>query len=169
MSFPLSEPVNVAGQELRRVGVLIYNFDPTLAPPGKTVMKVMLSAEFDHWKRLRERPDRYKSEKDRVADQIIAMLDKRFPGLADRVEMRDVATPITFHRYTGNWRGFYEGWLPTRGNLRMSKTLPGLDCFYMAGQWVEPGGGVPNYAISGRSVIRMICDRENVSFVPTVP
>ena len=27
--------------------------------------------------------------------------------------------------------------------MRMSKTLPGLANFYMAGQWVESGGGTP--------------------------
>jgi len=170
ITFPLSEPVNVAGVELRRLGVLIYNFDPTLAPPGKTVVKVMLSSEYDYWKRLHERPDRYKSEKERAADRIVTVLDRRFPGLADRVEMRDVATPITFHRYTGNWKGSHEGWLLTQegASLQMSKTLPGLDNFYMAGQWVEPGGGVPTSAISGRSVIQMICDRENAPFLATV-
>lgn len=58
--------------------------------------------------------------------------------------MWDMATPVTFHRHTGNWRGSYEGWLPTPEviNLRMSKTLPGLDNFYMAGQLVEPDVGV---------------------------
>lgn len=170
ITFPLSEPVKVVGMELRRLGVMIYNFDPTLAPPGKTVMKVMLYTDFDYWKGLHERPDLYRSEKERAADQIVAVLDKRFPGLSDRVEMRDVATPITFHRYTGNWKGSYEGWLPTQEStsLQMSKTLPGLDNFYMAGQWVEPGGGVPTSAISGRSVIQMICYREKIPFLATI-
>jgi len=42
----------------------------------------------------------------------------------------------------------------------MSKTLPGLENFYMAGQWVEPGGGVPTAAMSGRNVIRQICKQD---------
>jgi len=40
---------------------------------------------------------------------------------------------------------------------------------YMAGQWVEPGGGVPTAAMSGRNVIRTICQRDGKSFVTTVP
>ena len=74
--------------------------------------------------------------------------------------MRDVATPVTWERYTGNWQGSMEGWLMTRKTFppfRMSKTLPGLKSFYMAGQWVEPGGGVPTAAMSGRNVIQIIC------------
>jgi len=171
ITFPLSEPIEVVGMELRRLGVMIYNFDPTLSPPGKTVVNVMLYTDYDYWKGLHERPDRYKSEKERATDQIVAVLDKRFPGMADRVEMRDVATPITFHRYTGNWKGSYEGWLPTQesAGLKMSKTLPGLDNFYMAGQWVEPSGGVPTSAISGRRAIQMICDREKMPFLAITP
>jgi len=44
--------------------------------------------------------------------------------------------------------------LPPSG---MSKILPGLQDFYMIGQWVEPGGGVPAVALSGRNVIQIIC------------
>ena len=46
----------------------------------------------------------------------------------------------------------------------MRKTLPGLDNFYMAGQWVEPGGGLPAVAMSGRNVIQIICKKEKKKF-----
>ncbi len=61
---------------------------------------------------------------------------------------------MTFERYTGNWQGTFLGWLITTKTLRMrmSKTLPGLKNFYMAGQWVEPGGSVPTATMSGRNV-----------------
>jgi phytoene dehydrogenase-like protein len=51
----------------------------------------------------------------------------------------------------------------------MSKTLPGLASFYMVGQWVEPGGGVPTAALSGRNVVQIICKRERRPFVTTTP
>ena len=41
--------------------------------------------------------------------------------------------------------------------LGVSKTLPGLRNFYMAGQWTEPGGMVPVVAMSGRNAIQMLC------------
>jgi phytoene dehydrogenase-like protein len=83
----------------------------------------------------------------------------------------DVATPMTYENYTGNWQGSMEGWLITTKTMtmRMSKTLPGLQNFYMAGQWVEPGGGVPTAAMSGRNVIRNICQRDKRPFVTRVP
>ncbi len=53
--------------------------------------------------------------------------------------------------------------------LNMKKTLPGLDGFYMAGQWVQPGGGLPSGAMTGRYVIQMVCKRDGKRFVTMVP
>lgn len=170
--YLLDEPVVIAGQQRRYLPVEIYNFDPTLAPPGKTVVKVMLASDYAYWKDLKQDPDRYRAEKEKIADQVIALLNRRYPGLADQVEMRDVATPLTWERYTGNWRGSFEGWLITRQTFppfHMSKTLPGLKDFYMAGQWVEPGGGVPTAAMSGRNVIQILCKHDHRTFTTQTP
>jgi len=171
ISFPIDKPVTIAGQEHKRLGVQIYNFDPTLAPKDKTVLKVQFNTDYDYWNKLRQEPERYNVEKEQVAEQVITALDQRFPGLAAKVEIHDVATPVTWERYTGNWRGSYEGWLPTIQSMRvrMSKTLPGLDNFYMAGQWVEPGGGLPTAAMSGRNVTQIICKKDKKPFVTTMP
>ena len=64
------------------------------------------------------------------------------------MEFVDEATPLSYERYTGNWQGATSGFLLTKETLPMMiqgvpKTLPGLRDFYMAGQWVEPGGSVP--------------------------
>ena len=37
---------------------------------------------------------------------------------------------------------------PQTYGAHMANTLPGLANFYMAGQWFEPGGGVPTAALS---------------------
>lgn len=73
--------------------------------------------------------------------------------------MCDVATPITWERYTGNWLITTETF-----GMTMSKTLPGLKDFYMCGQWVEPGGGVPSAALSARNLIQVICKHDEKSF-----
>jgi phytoene dehydrogenase-like protein len=171
VSYPLDEPVSIAGRELKRLSVHIYSFDPSLAPAGKTVLRVKLDSDYDYWKQLREDPERYKAEKEHIADNVIALLDRRYPGLVAQVEMRDVATPMTFERYTGNWQGSYMGWRATTQtfNMRMSKTLPGLKDFYMAGQWVEPGGGTPVAVMSGRNVTQIICKQDKRKFVTSIP
>jgi len=170
-TFPLEKPITVAGKEHQRLGVLSFSFDPNLAPEGKTVLKVQFDTDYDYWEKLYREPERYKAEKARIADLVVAALDKRFPGLAKQIEMRDVATPMTWVRYTGNWRGSYEGWMFGAESFTgsMKKTLPGLDSFYMAGQWVNPGGGMPTAAMSGRNTLQLICHRDGQKFVATKP
>jgi len=169
--FSPDQPVTIAGKEHETVCVLICNFDPSLAPEGRTLLKVQFSTDYDYWEALNRQPDLYRAEKEQIADTVVSLLDKRFPGLARQVEMRDVATPMTWVRYTGNWRGSYEGWLPDAEMLmkKMSKTLPGLKNFYMAGQWVEPGGGMPTAALSGRNVIQIICKKDEKRFTTSKP
>ena len=171
ISFPLDAPVTIDGQKFKRLTVQIYNFDSTLAPAGKTVVRVEFFSDFERWRKLKQEPERYKLAKEQIADEVIAILDKRFPGLASQVEMCDVATPMTYHRNTRNWQSSYQGWLITTKTMgmRMSKNLPGLENFYMAGQWVEVGGGLPAVAISGRNVAQIICKKDKRQFVATTP
>jgi phytoene dehydrogenase-like protein len=171
LTFPLEKPVTIAGKERKILSVLIYNFDPTLAPEGKTVVIVQFNTNYEYWEKLYKELERYKAEKEQIADLVVDLLDKRFPGLAGQVEMRDVATPMTWVRYTGNWKGSYEGWMITTKTflMQMGKTLPGLDNFYMAGQWVNPGGGMPTAAMSGRHTIQIICKKDKKRFVTTTP
>jgi phytoene desaturase len=82
------------------------------------------------------------------------------------VEVTDVVTPYTFWRYTLNWKGSWEGWLITPQAVRtaIERTLPGLERFYMAGQWVMPGGGVPPVLYSGSHAVQLLCRDDGQGF-----
>jgi phytoene dehydrogenase-like protein len=170
--YTLDEPIPIGNGSCNRICVNFYSYDPTFSPPGKTALTVLIYADYDYWQKLRvEDRSQYRQEKKKAADGVIAYLDKRFPGLAGQVEMCDVATPATWVRYTGNWRGAWEGWLPT-GKLfmtRMSKELPGLTNFYMVGQWVEPGGGLAVVTASGRNAVQIVCKRDGREFTTSLP
>lgn len=167
-SMPLARPFIVDNKtRASRIGVNVYNFDPTLAADGKTVVTILVPSVYEFWENLRvNNPHRYGVEKDRLAREVIGILDNRFPGFASWVETFDVATPATWARYTGNWQASFEGWLPTPRMLstKFPKTLPGLNNFYMAGQWVQPGGGLPPAALSGRHVTQLICAQDKKPF-----
>jgi phytoene dehydrogenase-like protein len=95
-----------------------------------------------------------------------------YPGIRADIEVVDEATPLSYERYTGNWQGSSCGWLLTKQTMPMMirgvrKTLPGLRNFYLAGQWVEPGGSLPLSAMSGRNAIQMICHQDGRPFVAT--
>jgi phytoene dehydrogenase-like protein len=174
VSFPVPTPLPIAGEVRERLTVTHYAFDPTMAPAGKTSLAVLLETDYDRWEALAWDPEAYAAEKGRVAEAVQAVLSRRFERLLDRIEQVDVATPMTWVRHTSNWRGSYEGWLPTRPAMAQSmlggvrKTLPGLDGFYMVGQWVVPGGGLPGVAPAARSLIQRLCKQDRRPFVTTV-
>ena len=173
ISYPLSQPVEIADAVQKRLWVHIYNQDPTLAPAGKTSVEVILPSSYEYWKELAKDQSAYKGKKDQVARIIVELLEQRFPGISSQVEMVDVATPLTFERYTGNWKGNFEGWLITPANAStlmrpMSQTLPGLQNFYMCGQWVQPGGGLPSGVMSGERLVKSLCKQDGRRFRTTI-
>jgi phytoene dehydrogenase-like protein len=56
--------------------------------------------------------------------------------------------------------------MPDRGGVfgQVAKTLGDLRGFYMAGQWVEPGGGVPTAILSGRQAAQLACAERGLAF-----
>jgi phytoene dehydrogenase-like protein len=169
--LPLRKPIVIAGEERTQMTVKHYGYDPTMAPPGKSAVTLIFPSNHAYWQSLSAEPERYEAEKKDIAIKVIDQLEDRFPGIGDQVEVVDVATPLTYERYTGNWQGSMEGWLPTAETMgltaagkSMDKTLPGLERFYMVGQWVEPGGGLPPAATSSRNVIRALCNQDDKTF-----
>jgi phytoene dehydrogenase-like protein len=170
--FKLHEPLKLENGKLQvdRLGLRLYSFDPTFAPVGKTAAIVLIETTNDSYWTMLERRDKtaYNAEKKAAAGAVVAALDCFVPGLKESVETVDVATPATFIRYTNNWHGSYEGWLPSAASLMSSlpKTLDGLEGFYMVGQWVSPGGGLPPCGFEARKLARTLCKKEGQAFNP---
>jgi phytoene dehydrogenase-like protein len=144
--------------------ILNYNFDPTMAPEGKTCIIIRFESPWDIWKNLSE--EEYAREKEAIERDAIRLLEENYPGSSSAIEVCDIATPKTTVRYTGAWKGAYEGFKPSSKNIikQLSLTLPGINNFYMAGQWLFPGGGIPPSVQSGKWAIQMICKKERQKF-----
>lgn len=174
ITYLLRQPVTLAGEDRHEIGVKHYCFDPSLAPPGRSVLIATVTTQYQYWQRIYGHK-LYDTEQDQVSDLIIDYLDDNlYSGLRQEIEVIDEATPLSYERFTGNWQGSSCGWLLTKQTMPMmilglDKTLPGLRNFYMAGQWVEPGGSVPIVAMSGRNVIQLICHADGHPFRTTTP
>jgi len=172
LQMELEEPLSIAGEVQRSLSFRNFRFDPSLAPAAKSVIVCLIESNYAYWKELAEDSERYETEKKEVALKVMGVLDKRFAGISKNIEIVDVATPLTYERYTGNWQGSMEGWLLTRKSYPflmdgkgMAKTLPAVQNFTLCGQWVEPGGGIPTAAMSARGAIQKICKQEKCKFV----
>lgn len=171
--YLFEEPIDIAGEKCEYIRFRHFCYDPSMAPPGRSALVSTFSSDHSYWKELNKEPERYEAEKKEIAIKVIDQLESRLPGISEQIEVVDVSTPMTVERYTGNWQGSQEGWLITTETFGivmgkgMDKTLPGLDDFYMCGQWVEPGGGVSTAAVSGRTVVKMICKKDRKKFITT--
>ena len=117
-------------------------------------------------KREKTDPEPYKAEKERISEEVIAAFIERFPESEGKIKIIDMATPITYERYCNAYRGAWMSWAPTPGaKIRfISGILPGLDNFYLTGQWIMPPGGLPTAVMTGCWTIQRICEKENIFF-----
>ena len=145
--------------------VMNYAYDSTMAPEGKTTIVLRYDSPWNNWENMDDKE--YKAEKIRIKVGATTCLEKIYPGITEFIEVIDVATPKTDVKYTGVKEGAYEGFMPSKDNMMktLKMKLPGLQNFYMAGQWLFPGGGLPPSAQTGKWAVQLICKKEKQQFV----
>ena len=138
------------------------------APEGVTNVEVMtvVPGSFERFGVTREevaawgyrKNERYHAIKQRIEDDMIARLDRLFPGTAERVVFRESATPISHVRYTQATDGTGYGLAATPeqffdGRPGYRGPLPGL---YFCGASTRAGHGIVGAMASGRAAARKI-------------
>ena len=93
---------------------------------------------------------------------MAVLVGRRFPELFGKITTLDVATPLTYERYCGAYKGSYMsfGTTPDGKQLLHNGKIKGIKNLYMAGQWLTPGGGLPPSVESGKTAIKDICKEE---------
>ena len=131
--------------QLRQVSFRFFHFDPTFAPRGKTAVTCFLpTRNFEYWVHLQQQDSAgYLAEKHRIAETVIAILERSVPEVRRAIEVIDVSTPATVIHYTGNWKGSMEGWLltPTTGYQQLQTLCPvcGSSLWWANGLCLEVG------------------------------
>lgn len=115
--------------------------------PALRGLQVVVPASWawrEHWQTwpTPERGAEYRALKEEWSSAIIPRVQEYFPRLASHLVQVDLATPITFHRYTLNTEGAPVGW-HYASRRRWRQRVPFLRGLYQAGHWVGPSGAVP--------------------------
>lgn len=169
----LEKPVTIANHTYESIEAQLYGFDKSMAPPGKGTIKVELPASYNYWKQLyNDDREKYRQEKQRVAEQIIDILESHFHGIKKQVEVIDVPTLMTWERYMGGRQGWFN--FPNRkfdfsiredpSDRKYKTTLPGLSNFYFVGVWATMMGSLFHNASSGKTIIKRICKKDGKEF-----
>jgi all-trans-retinol 13,14-reductase len=131
-------------------GIMLYdNVLKGYSPEGKNTMNILVLQGYEPWKKFeadyfKGNKTEYRKEKERMADILIDQVEKTLlPGLSNAIEVKEIGTPLTNLRYTGNYRGAIYGFDQTVDNSGMNR-LPHstpIANLYLAGAWTRPGHG----------------------------
>ncbi len=161
LRFPC-EPISMAGEDIELITMNHYGYEPDFAPPGCTAVTVALNhfgAAVDAWLSLAKNPEAYRLEKRRVGTAVMAAIEVRFPWMAGKLSLLDVATPASYQRLCNAYRGSFMAFFPTIGARMMAHTgrIKGLENFVLSGQWLQPPGGLPVALVTGKDSIQRLC------------
>ena len=164
--FKLNKQLKIPAQAYNYLSVNNYANDRNYSPEGKTAMTIILNGDtYDFWKKARENGT-YKEEKQNIAEEIAAAITAEIPEAYGKIEVIDVATPLTYERYCGNWKG---SWMTEMGPGMEMKNYPavikGLSGVYFAGHRMMPPGGFPPAVMSGRIAVQYLCRDTDKIFI----
>jgi phytoene dehydrogenase-like protein len=129
--------------------------DKTMSPPEHGILTLYVPAWMDfenNWKTTLgadgkfQRNEEYKKLKEWYAQIVIdRVCEKLCPTLRSHILFYEVATPITYYRYSYNKNGSMMGTRPGKTNMKskVAHYKTPVKNVIIGGQWAELGGGVP--------------------------
>lgn len=131
----------------------------TIVPGAATRWGVGDDAEVLGWTYRRSEP--YREIKQRIEDELVARLDRQFPGTAARICYRESATPLSHSRFTRASDGSGYGLAATPDQFLDKR--PGyrgpIDGLYLCGASTRAGHGIAGAMMSGLKAAQRILRR----------
>ena len=165
LAWELPEPITFAGITVSKIGFDNYAEYEGYAPKGCTPLTSVLTGDTYHfWKKAKDE-GRYTEEKQKLANQISRVIRDKYPQTEGAIEVIDIATPLTYERYTGAHHG---SWMSIVGVGDKMKVYPGflksVEGLYFAGHRLMTPGGLPVALHTGRKAAQMVCRQFDVLF-----
>lgn len=162
------EPYAAGTTTFAKAGFKTYTHEKDFAPAGQTVAISYIDQDInscEYWLELYTDKQAYKAKKDEISKNVVDRIVKHFPKLQGKITVLDVATPATYHRYTGAYKGAWMAYMftPKGKGLSHKGNIPGLGNVMLASQWLEYSGGLPVAALSGKFAIQRILKKEGKS------
>ena len=149
--FPC-QGIKVGDFEFEYIAMRNHAFDESLnnSKTCITLLQDVPDKVYDYLKSLSH--EEYLKEKNELGEKFRKALVDHFNLDDEDISLIDVASPLTYERYTNAYRGSYQAFCTTSymGELMDKGIIKGLNNFYMCGQWIMPPGGLPVAAISGK-------------------
>lgn len=146
-TYPVFDPEAILSDKVTSRTYSIYY--PEIRPdrsPDYTVVASM-NARYEDWAGLSR--EQYLIKKKNLIEETIKAFDKYVPGIADKIDYSEAATPVTFERYTLHRKGSsfgtkFEGLEPS---MKLSEQIAGLYHAGSVGIIMSGWLGAANYGV----------------------
>lgn len=158
LGFTLETPIYCGGQPVRDIGINNYASYQGYAPKGCTALtSVIVNDTYDWWKQQAECGS-YMAEKEKLAKAFIEMLTNKFPQIEGKIDVWDVATPLTYERYLHSYKGSWMTYMRKGAKMTRYPAKPDtISNLYFAGHRLVAPGGLPTALETGRNAIQYLC------------
>jgi C-3',4' desaturase CrtD len=126
--------------------------DTASAPPNHRAVMISTHCDLDSWDGLSA--ENYQAQKLAAGRRLIALARRVYPHLGGSAVVCEIATPLTFERFTGRPRGAVGGVCQTLANSNQ-RAIPhdlGVRGFWLAGDTTWPGLGTVACVLGSRIV-----------------
>ena len=145
-TYPTFDPKKLLSPDMTSKTFSIYY--PEIRPGSSDYTVVAsMNANYADWEDYTE--EEYKEAKQKMIDETLIALDKYIPGIADKIDYTEAATPRTFKHYTlhGNGSSFGTKFEGLDVSMNLQKEVPGL--FHAGSVGIIMSGwlGAANYGV----------------------
>lgn len=129
------------------------------SPKCWRTVTISTHTKTDEWENISK--EEYDMRKDELENAILEEFNYFFPELSLKPKMYiNSGTPKTFDFYTGRYRGFVGGIPHTikKNILSLTPNKTPFENFYLVGDTVFPGQGIPSVVVGSLNIIQRIKD-----------
>ena len=128
--------------------------DSSLVSKNKEIVRIFIVAKYASW-------NAWRKHKEKMCNRILERVSYLIPDLTKIIEIKEIATPYTFYKYTFNRKGALFGWqaTPSQIDKNIFPSHTSINNLYLVGHWVINGVGnssITGVATTGRYLIREI-------------
>lgn len=161
------KPYHLSNQTIEDISIRNHSFDKTLNKQNSTITVLINTIDevYDYLKSLSKQD--YIKEKNNLGMHVRNEILNYLNLDSKDIVLIDVATPLTYNRYTNAYRGSYMSFITTnktKGLMRKG-LVKGLNNFVMAGQWMMSPGGLPIALFTGKHAAMRIAKMDKKKFV----
>ena len=155
----LDTPLDVGGEKLSSIMINNYGSFAGYAPEGGSALTVILgfTDTYDFWLHAKT-SGVYEDEKNKIAHNLETILGSALPQTKGSIEVIDIATPLTYERYTGSYHGSWMSKMVVGSKMKKYPCiLKNIHNVYFSGFRTEFPGGLPCALTSGRRAAQLLC------------